>query len=273
MCVGEFSTAPTSPIAEARILREILGAAGAAALERFRAVSARRKADGSIVTEADLEAQEIIAEGLSRAFPGIPIVAEEGGLDADPGRGVRFYVDPIDGTAAFVEGLAHWGPTVGLVVDDDPVLGALYIPRIDEFWVARRGAGAWLDGVRLEPRRHERVRRNDVLYVPSRFHTVAPRAWPGKMRGLGSTAVHLAQVAAGAGSAAVIARWAPWDVACGILLVEEANRVITDLAAAPLSPLSAATGEDDTFRGEPFLAGDPVVVELLASLAVDAQQT
>ena len=224
------------------------------------------------MTQADLEAQDIIAEGLTLAFPGIPIVAEEGGLDSDPGHGERFYVDPIDGTAAFVEGLAHWGPTVGLVVDDRPVLGALLLPRISEFWVAKRGHGAWLDDTRLAPAPKDRVRRNDVLYVPSRFHTVAPREWPGKMRGLGSTAVHLAQVAAGAGAGAVIARWAPWDVACGILLVEEASRVITDLAAAPLLPLSAATGGDDPFRGEPFLAGDPVVVQLLASLAVDAQQ-
>lgn len=270
---GSSSTARTPPIAEAPILRTILGAAGAAALERFRDVSAHRKDDGSIVTVADLEAQEIIAEGLARAFPGVPIVAEEGGLDSDPGHGERFYVDPIDGTAAFVEGLAHWGPTLGLVVDDQPVFGALYVPRLGEFWVAARGKGAWLDGLRLQPENHSAVRRNDVLYVPSRFHTVAPRAWPGKMRGLGCAAVHLAQVAAGAGAGAVIARWAPWDVACGILLVEEANRVITDLAARPLSPLAHVAGGEETFRGAPFLAGDPVVVELLASLAVDAQHT
>lgn len=223
------------------------------------------------MTLADIEAQERIAEGLARAFPGVPVIGEEGGLDEDPGAGARWYVDPIDGTHAFLEGLAHWGPTIGLVVDDRPILGALYLPRLDELWVAARGKGAWVDDLRLQPDPIGELRGGEVLYVPSRFHR-RPVPWRGKIRALGSTAVHMAQVASGAGAACVIGRWSPWDVACGIVLVEEAGRVITDLASRPVVPDMAIPpiGTERAPRA-PFLAGDPTAVAHVAALARNLQ--
>jgi fructose-1,6-bisphosphatase/inositol monophosphatase family enzyme len=97
------------------------------------------------------------------------------------------------------------------------------------------------------------------LYLPSRFHRRPPRAWPGKVRALGTTAVHLAQVASGAGRATVIPRWAPWDVACGLLLVEEAGRVVTDMSARPATPLRDPVPL-------PFVAGDETAVSFIAEL-------
>ena len=218
------------------------------------------------MTRADVRAQEIIAEALATAFPGVPIIGEEGGLDEDPGTGARWYVDPIDGTSAYVEGLAYWGPTVGLVQDDEPVLGALWLPRLEQFWVAARGQGAWCDGVRLRPDPATSVRSRDVLYVPSHFHRVGPFAFRGKTRSLGSTAVHMAQVASGAGIGSIVGKWAPWDIACGLLLVEEAGRVITDLSATPWSPLATPSGTDPVAPMTPFLAGDPTTLDHLARL-------
>ncbi len=264
--VPEIPTSPRSPIAEAPVLRSILEAAGRPALALRGREDPRRKQDGSIVTTADLQAQEIIAEALTRSFPGIPIVGEEGGLDEDPGAGARFYVDPIDGTSAYVEGLAYWGPTVGLVDGDEAVLGGLYLPRLDTFYVARRGQGAWVDGLRLLPEPIETLHSRDVLYVPSHFHRVGPFQFKGKTRSLGSTAVHLAQVASGSGVGAIIGRWSPWDVVCGLLLVEEANRVITDLAGRSWGPLSATLVGTDSPDTAPFLVGDPSTVEHLADL-------
>lgn len=216
------------------------------------------------MTLADVQAQEIIAEALSTSFPGIPIVGEEDGLDEDPGHGARWYVDPIDGTGAYLEGLAYWGPTVGLVVDDTPEVGALWLPRLQTFFVAKRGEGAWCDGLRLTPPALDQPRPRDVLYVPSRFHQLGAFDWRGKTRSLGSTAVHLAHVASGAGIGAIIGRWSPWDIACGLLLVEEANRVITALNATPLRPLQGVSTMEASPTGAPFLAGDPGFVEHIA---------
>lgn len=227
--------------------------AGQTALKWLYGTRPRRKEDGSEVTDADRAAEEVILEALSREFPGFAIVAEEGShVEGDAGT---WYVDPIDGTSAFIEGLAHWGPTVALAQEGRLKVGAYYAPRLDELWFARRGSGAWRNDHRLAPEPLEAIGRNDSLYVPSRFHRAMPLPWPGKCRSLGSTAAHLAHVAAGGGAATVIGRWAMWDVGCGVLLVSEAGRQVIDLTGDPFEPIS--------LRGAPFAAGDPVALKLL----------
>jgi len=210
----------------------------------------RQKADGSEITEADRAAEEVIVEGLQREFPHSAIVGEEG-AHVEGSRGT-WHVDPIDGTSAFVEGLAHWGPTVALVQDGALRVGAFYQPRMDELWFAARGAGAWRDETRLEPEPMASIGRNDSLYLPSRFHRTMPLPWTGKVRALGCTAAHLAFAASGGAAAAVVARWAMWDIGCGVLLVSEAHRALLDLTGAPFDPMQTP--------GAAFVAGDPLAV-------------
>lgn len=194
----------------------------------------------------------MLVERLARDFPGTAIVGEEGlGVS---GSGGTWYVDPIDGTEAMLEGLAHWGPTVALFDDEGPVVGAFLTPMTGTFWWAARGVGAFRDEHRLRPPPLDRVRRSDRAYVPSRFHAVGPVAWPGKVRALGSTAAHLAAAASGAAAVALVAQWRTWDVGCGTLLVSEAGRGIVGLDGSPGLP---------TVDGAPFLAGDPLAVEAL----------
>lgn len=232
------------------MLDRVLRAAGRAALARLvgpGGLRAWRKPDGTALTDADLAAHEVLVEGLLAAFPGDRVRSEEGPADGEGGApgGGTWYVDPVDGTDALVEGLAHWGPTVCRVVDGRLDVGAFYVPRLDELWFAARGAGAWRDGVRLAPAEPERLDRATV-YLPSRAHRLPEVPWPGKSRALGSSAAHLAQVASGAAGAAVVAEWELWDVGAGVLLVEEAGRVITDLDGAPLDPVGR--------RGLPLVA-------------------
>jgi myo-inositol-1(or 4)-monophosphatase len=238
-------------------LRTILDRAGAAAHAQLAAhAQVQLKSDGSQVTEADRAAEAVIVEGLTAAFPGTGIISEEGARAS--GSGGTWYVDPIDGTSAMVEGLAHWGPTVGLVVDGRVEVGALWIPRLREFWFAQRGVGAWRDDHRLSIPPDAPITANSPLYVPSRIHVLPSLPWPGKIRSLGSTAVHMAQAGRGAAAAAAVGRYAPWDVVCGIVLVEEAGGVITDWQAQPLDPLEA--------KGAPFLAGSLLAVREVSSL-------
>ncbi|MFT7518814.1 MAG: myo-inositol-1(or 4)-monophosphatase [Kiritimatiellia bacterium] len=221
------------------------------------------------MTNADIEAQEIIHLALSKAFPGVAIVGEEGQLPDKP-PATCWYIDPIDGTGSFIEGLPTWGPTIGLVVDYKPVLGAFLLPRTGDFWCVKKGAGAWWDDRRLDFDSVPDDFNDHVLFAPSRFHTRAPRGWPGKIRSLGSIAAHLALVAGGAGTVAAIARWNPWDVACGILLIEEAGGVITDWHANPMAPLNRS---DAVTWGSvtPFLAGAERAVERLVQDAQEAR--
>ena len=223
------------------------------------------KADGTHVTHADLAAQERIAAGLQREFPGVPVIGEEGGLDQDPCAGARWYIDPIDGTSAYTEGLAHWGPTVGLVDGDQCVLSAFFMPVVSEFYFAKKGVGAYFNGSRLRLATTPSVTSRDVVYVPSRFHRAPPVAWRGKARSLGSTAAHMAIVARGGARAAIMGHWAPWDVVNGLLLIEEAGGVITDLSGRDMTPLRVyASGPKRTSPS--FIVGDRHSVRHLATV-------
>ena len=246
----------SSAISEARLLRALLDEAGQEAMRLFRDTSPTLKADGTWVTDADTACEKLLFDGLAAAFPNMGIVSEEGAHQS--GNDGTWHVDPIDGTSAYLEGLAHWGPTICLVQDNALVLGALWLPRLGEFWIAKRGQGAWRNDTRLPQANASQAFRSNCLYVPSRFHRRQRVNWTGKIRALGSSASHLAQVAAGHGTAALISRWHLWDVGCGILLVEECGGVITDLAGNGFDPLSQP--------GTPFLAGDPDSIGCLTTL-------
>jgi len=227
-------------------LREILQGAGEIALSHFGGVRAVAKPDGTQVTVADREVEDWLVRALSQTFPGDAVVSEEG--TRVEGGDATWYVDPIDGTSAYVEGLAHWGPTVCRVGPDGLDLGALWLPRLGEFWYARRGRGAWRNDQRLAPGDPGAPGRHHSLFAPSRFHTNTPVPWPGKTRSLGSTAAHLALVAAGAGLMAVVPEWHLWDVGCGVLLIEESGRRVCDAQGTPVDVTRCQPGL-------PFYAG------------------
>lgn len=236
-------------------LETLLERAGEVALTHFHDVEPQLKADGTIVTEADRATEALLVEQLTRAFPGDGIQAEEGAL-VSPRRGAAtWFIDPIDGTSAFVGGLAYWGPTVCRVLDGVLEVGAFYVPRLGEHWYAARGGGAWRDRVRLRLEAAE-VTRRSILFAPSRFHRAGVVPWPGKVRALGSSAAHLALVAAGGGLAAVVPRWLLWDVGCGTLLIREAGGVIWDPSGESLDP-------ERCTPGLPFLAGASTALGML----------
>ena len=233
-------------------LRELLEAAGDLALERFGRVAAQRKADHTVVTEADRMAEAVILAGLKERWPEDAIVGEEGARVEGGER--TWFVDPIDGTGSYLEGLSYWGSTVGLVDAEGPLLGALWLPRLREFWFGSRGGGAFRDGRRLSPLVDRMPDRDTVLYVPSRLHTSAVLEYPGKCRNLGSLAAHVCMVAAGAAVAAIVPPgWQAWDVAGAMCLLSEVGGVARTPSGEPVCL--------QTSNREPFLVGTPMAVD------------
>ncbi len=241
------------------VVRALLRDAGAAATRFVGTVfEVRRKADESPVTDADLAAEAVLIEGLRRHWPDDRIHSEERG--ELPGTGsATWVVDPIDGTSAFTEGIAHWGPTIARLIrdaqgDERVDLGALYLPRLDEHYHVEAGRG-WLNGVEMAPM--HRLAPNHVLYVPSGFHKHFEVTFAGKARCLGGTAAHLCLVARGAAVAVIVPpRWSIWDTAAGLALIEALGGRAARLPdGAPLDPFR------DT--GLPFVAGFPDAVEAL----------
>jgi histidinol phosphatase-like enzyme (inositol monophosphatase family) len=122
--------------------------AGVITLRYFRgSFTPERKADNSFVTIADREAEKLMREKLARAFPEDAILGEEEGLK--PGTSGRSWIlDPIDGTYAFVHGVALYAVLVALEVDGELVVGVINMPALNEIVFAGKGLGCFWNGER-----------------------------------------------------------------------------------------------------------------------------
>lgn len=132
----------------ARALRELVSevlAAGEDALALFRMGAAKRvrtKPDRSPVTEADHAVEQRLRAFCARRFPDVGFLGEETGAGPATDAPMRFVVDPIDGTRAFLRGIPTWSILVGLEAESVPVVGVALIPSTGDLFVGVRGDGA-----------------------------------------------------------------------------------------------------------------------------------
>jgi myo-inositol-1(or 4)-monophosphatase len=112
-------------------------------------VVATKSSPTDVVTEADRAAEALIRDLIGDARPGERILGEEGG-ETGSGSGVRWIVDPLDGTVNYLYGLPDWAVSVAAEVDGAVVAGAVFVPRRDELFSAGLGGGAWLSSGALD---------------------------------------------------------------------------------------------------------------------------
>lgn len=213
-------------------------------------VATEYKGDVDLVTVADRTVEAFLRQALLREFPEHGIYGEEGTRDRLE-SGLRWYIDPLDGTTNFAHGFPHFCVSMGLEErrpglrddEDGPIVAAvIYDPMRDELFVAERDKGAWLNGSRIHvstvpvlgealiatgfPSRKRHASPNIHFYqeFTLRSHGV---------RRAGSAALDLAYVACGRMEAFWEFHLNPWDTAAGFLLVEEAGGRVTGFDGAP----------------------------------------
>lgn len=131
--------------------------AGELALAHFRNLEAlvieEKKSGQDVVSMADREVEDLIRTRISTAFPDDGFLGEETGL-TEGTSGYRWVVDPIDGTSCFLHGYREWCVSVALMKGDETIAGLVYQPTVDEFFTARKGSGAFLNGrpIRVDTR-------------------------------------------------------------------------------------------------------------------------
>lgn len=108
-------------------------------------IEVERKSDDSPVTKADRQAEEIMREEIQRLFPDHGIVGEEYGTDNEEST-VQWILDPIDGTKSFIHGVPLYTTLVGVQVENEPVIGVIYAPALEEICEAAKNLGARLNG-------------------------------------------------------------------------------------------------------------------------------
>jgi 3'(2'), 5'-bisphosphate nucleotidase len=254
-------------------LTDLVIRAGAAILAVNRsAMRVEGKTDGSPVTEADLAADRIIAEGLARLAPNIPSLSEERThLAKLPYKGSFFLIDPLDGTKEFVAGRAEFTVNVALVTGGVPLLGIVAAPALGLIWRGIVGRGAekltlshpkLLGGAaRIEPIRTRPCPPPGKPWTVavSRSHGDARTeafigARPGAVRVELGSAVKFGRVAEGAVD--IYPRMSPtseWDVAAGHAVVTAAGGRITDSNGAALH---FGSGREDFIVPEFIAWGD-----------------
>jgi myo-inositol-1(or 4)-monophosphatase len=222
----------------AHLVRTVREVAVREVLPRFRRVPAFSKPDGSIVTEADFEAQRALVEAL-RAIEPLPVVAEE--MHAEDQHAVfadapRFWcVDPLDGTKNFSEGVELFSLSVALMENGRPVLGTVYDPIAEEAFHAVRGAGAWLNGAPLVlaregPRLRDAHAEVSLRHDTSRLRGVLKRERPyARRQYCGSATLAWCHLAAARFDVMLHSCQKMWDYAAGSLILEEAGGFLSGL--------------------------------------------
>lgn len=196
-----------------------------------------------IVTRYDRECEEIIVTGLASLFPHDAIVGEEGA--SRPGTsGIEWHIDPIDGTANYFFDLPTWAVSIGARDADGPLVGAVYLPVLDEMFSAARGSGATLNGRRIIPRGitdlSQALLGTGFSYDPvarGRHGRAVARmvARVRDIRRLGAASVDMCFVACGRLDAYVEAGLHSWDVTAARLVLTEAGCTVSDLHGGPAS--------------------------------------
>ena len=243
--------------AGAAVLRELFGSAS---------LGVRAKGPHDLVSSADHGAEAAIFAAIRARLPDASFLAEEAGRSGRPGAELEWIVDPLDGTHNYLKGLPIFCTSVACCRRGVPVAGVVQEPLTGVVYSAMRGGGAFRDGEPLRVSGHGglggaflatgfpfRARTALDLYLAA-FRDVFLQARG--VRRCGAAALDLAHTAAGIYDGFFEFRLSPWDLAAGVLLIEEAGGRVSDL-----------DGGSDYFQAGNLVAGaEPVWRELLATI-------
>lgn len=199
----------------------------------------------NVVTQYDVQVQELLRTRLLGAYPEAHFIGEEGDAQKEDAlHGLAFIVDPIDGTANFVRGLRASAVSIAAVQDGEVVCGVVYDPYSDTLFAAERGKGAWANGQPIHTSENgladSIVCFGTASYYPETFEYTFRLARALfdvtiDIRRSGSAALDLCYVAAGRADVMFEARLCPWDHAAAGLIVTEAGGRIGQISGAPIS--------------------------------------
>lgn len=211
----------------------------------------RKGSDYDFVTNADKESQKLIAARLKALFPDHRFVGEEDGLSDNEVADILnsgdycWVCDPLDGTVNYIHHLGIYATSIGLVKDGVAVAGAICLPEFGEVFVAARGEGAMLNGKPIRSSESGDLRHAFVsadlatakieLRGPNLERIARVGTQVGGLRIEGSACVSIAQIACGRQDAYWNLGLHAWDVAAGIVILEEAGGAATNIYSEPFS--------------------------------------
>jgi myo-inositol-1(or 4)-monophosphatase len=203
----------------------------------------KMKSERDIQAEADLESEKTIKNKIKAAFPDHMLLAEEGGEEGE-GSEYLWVIDPLDGTINYARGIEEYAVSIALSKNDQLIVGVIYQPVLRKMFVAERGKGVYLNDERLTIS-GESALPNCLVATDTTSNLEARRsnfeiltkvaAAVRHVRIFGSSSLHLARVAQGQLDFYYKGHCNYWDVAAGVLVVQEAGGVVTDMEGQPFT--------------------------------------
>lgn len=208
--------------------------------EDIKSLTVIEKGKNDFVSQVDQFAEKAIIEIIQKNYPGHHILGEETGhLEANTQDAPTWIIDPLDGTTNFLHGIPHYAVSIAIVHQGKVQHGVVYDPTKDELYSASRGSGAQLNGKRIRVSKVEKFEKSLLATgIPFRdfhrldqymnsFKTIIPKCMG--VRRAGSAALDLAYVAAGRIDGFWEYDLGSWDIAAGLLLVQEAGGFVSDI--------------------------------------------
>jgi len=228
---------------ERELIERLARKAGHTLMKHFRqdwALLKERSTAKEAATKYDKEVDRLIVEEIKRHYAHHSLLTEESGLlKGDPDW--LWIVDSLDGTVDFANFNPFFSVCIALMERNELILGAIYAPAIDEFYFAEKGQGAYLNGVKIHVSDVSDLSQSYVFYCEGgdrnreRTGELLSKVYAHvtDIRKLGSAGLETAWVAAGKGEAYFSTMIEPWDVAPGVLLVQEAGGKVSDFQGNP----------------------------------------
>ncbi len=209
-------------------------------------LNVREKEAAGLVTQVDLQSEKLIKKILNKQFPNFAFLGEETGESKKLSEDTPvWHVDPLDGTTNFVHGFPMFCVSIGLAIRDEPILGVIYIPTLNETFHGAKNCGAFLNKKRMKVSKRNILKEclltTGFAYIAdeeklapevTRFKKVSLEARA--VRRPGAAAIDLAYVAAGIFDGFWEKNLSSWDICAGALLVSEAGGSVSNFSNEPI---------------------------------------
>ena len=217
---------------EHNLVKESILEAGKLALKWFKKDPEQwKKEDGSLVSKADIEINDLLNKLLKNKNPEFGWLSEENEDDKSRlNKKITFVVDPLDGTKAFLEGKKEFSISVAIVKNGLPISGIVFSPSTGEMFEAEKNKGSWKNNKKVIISNYNRLEKCKMIaFKPMFSHPAWKEPWP-KMdvENRNSIAYRMALVASGQYDAMMALNSKnDWDIAAGDLLISEAGGIVT----------------------------------------------
>ena len=183
-----------------------------------------KKGPSDFVTNSDIKAEKIIIEELKKARPHYSIISEENGTENNKDKNNTWIIDPIDGTINFLHGIPHFAISIALKSNEEIVSGLIFDPIKNEIFFAEKENGAFFNNHRIRVSKKNEI--NNCLFATG-GETKQELDLP--YRKSGCAALDMAYVAAGRYDGYFQHNLNLWDIAAGIIIVNEAGGVLNEI--------------------------------------------